>query len=266
MAAPRIVVVTGANSGIGYEVVKALLLSSKPYHTFVGARNLEKAEGTISSLKKECPDSTDTLEPLPVDLNSDESIEKAYDIVKSKTGKIDCLINNAGASFDLEHIHSDISLRESFTKAYNVNVAGTHVLTHTFAPLLLSSTSGDPRLIFVAGLANQTAAAEKYFPTPEWPKGWPKEKRPFETIGYRCSKTAMNMLMLDWNHKLKNDGVKVWAVSVLTTRKIASTRSFGITDEYRLDPVSTTLISAARMSLRLSKNPQDYNIPARERI
>lgn len=34
----------------------------------------------------------------------------------------------------------------------------------------------------------------------------------FETIGYRCSKVALNMLMLDWNHKLKADGVKVWSV------------------------------------------------------
>lgn len=35
----------------------------------------------------------------------------------------------------------------------------------------------------------------------------------FETIGYRCTKTALNMLMLDWNHKLKEDGVKVWSVA-----------------------------------------------------
>lgn len=28
----------------------------------------------------------------------------------------------------------------------------------------------------------------------------------------RCSKVALNMLMLDWNHKLQADGVKLWAV------------------------------------------------------
>ena len=90
-----------------------------------------------------------------------------------------------------------------------MNVAGTNVMTWTFMPLLLKST--DPRLIFVAGLANATRASENYFPTPPQPAGWPK-KIDFETIGYRCSKTALNMLMLDWNHKLKADGVKVWAV------------------------------------------------------
>jgi NAD(P)-dependent dehydrogenase (short-subunit alcohol dehydrogenase family) len=90
-----------------------------------------------------------------------------------------------------------------------VNLAGTHVLTYTFMPLLLQSA--EPRLLFVAGLANQTVAAQKYFPTPDLPAGWPKTVD-FETIPYRCSKTALNMLMLDWNHKLKADGVKVWAV------------------------------------------------------
>ena len=90
-----------------------------------------------------------------------------------------------------------------------MNVAGTNVLTWKFMPLLLKST--DPRLIFVAGLSNITKAAEHYFPTPPQPAGWPKEID-FETIGYRCSKTVLNMLMVDWNHKLKNDGVKVWCV------------------------------------------------------
>ena len=76
-------------------------------------------------------------------------------------------------------------------------------------PLLLKSS--DPRLIFVTGLSNINQASEAYFPTPPLPAGWPK-KIDFETIGYRCSKTALNMLMLDWNHKLKADGVKVWGL------------------------------------------------------
>jgi len=76
-------------------------------------------------------------------------------------------------------------------------------------PLLLKSS--DPRLLFVAGLSHMSVASKAYFPTPPLPAGWPKQVD-FETIGYRCSKTALNMLMLDWNHKLKADGVKVWSV------------------------------------------------------
>jgi len=109
----------------------------------------------------------------------------------------------------MDFLRGKVSIRECFNKAYNVNVTGTNVMTWTFMPLLLKSS--DPRLIFVAGLSHITQAAEKYFPTPPQPAGWPK-RIDFETIGYRCSKTALNMLMLDWNHKLKEDGVKVWGV------------------------------------------------------
>lgn len=70
-------------------------------------------------------------------------------------------------------------------------------------PLLLMSA--DPGLIFVAGLSQITLASEAYFPTPPLSAGWP-QKMEFEMIAYRCSKTALNMIKLDWNHKLKEDG------------------------------------------------------------
>jgi NAD(P)-dependent dehydrogenase (short-subunit alcohol dehydrogenase family) len=72
--------------------------------------------------------------------------------------------------------------------------------------------SAELRLIFLADFLQMTQAAEAYLPTPLWPAGWPK-KIDFETIAYRCSKTALSMLMLDWNHKLKADGVIVFSVS-----------------------------------------------------
>lgn len=209
MSSPKIVLVTGGNNGIGYETVKALFQSDKTYHVLLGSRSLENAKLAIDTIHKECPESTSTVETVQVDLNSDESIEKAFEQIKASPGHIDTLINNAGATFDIEFLAGKVTLRECFTKAYDVNVAGTHVMTWTFMPLLLKSD--DPRLIFVAGLSQITQASEKYFPTPPQPAGWPK-KLDFDTIGYRCSKTALNMLMLDWNHKLKEDGVKVWGV------------------------------------------------------
>ncbi|KAI9682980.1 MAG: hypothetical protein M1820_010933 [Bogoriella megaspora] len=210
MESQKIVVVTGGNSGIGYETVKALLQSEKAYAIYLGSRNQEKGSAAVEALRQECPDSENTVELLQVDVASDESIEKACEQVKARYGHLDILINNAGATFDIEYLRNKISLRDCFTSAYNANVAGAHIMTHTFMPLLLQSSS--PRLIFVAGLSFITQAAEKYFPTPPLPAGWPK-KLDFETIGYRCSKTALNMLMLDWNHKLKEDGVKVWCVA-----------------------------------------------------
>ncbi|KAJ5640178.1 uncharacterized protein N7484_008040 [Penicillium longicatenatum] len=207
---PKIVLVTGGNGGLGYEAVKALFEAEKPYHIFMGSRSLDKATKAIKEIQNECPKATNKIEPLQVDLTSDESIESAFENVKSGPGYIDVLVNNAGATFDLEYLANRVSLRECFNNAYNVNVAGTNVMTATFIPLLLKSV--EPRLIFVTGLSAINQAAESYFPTPPQPAGWPK-KIDFETIGYRCSKVALNMMMLDWNHKLKADGVKVCCVA-----------------------------------------------------
>ncbi|KAL4890105.1 hypothetical protein BDV59DRAFT_204702 [Aspergillus ambiguus] len=206
MPSPKIVVITGGNTGIGYETVKALVQSDTAYRIFVGSRSLEKGKNAIATLRREFPQSSTRLEVLQVDVSTDESIQ-ALEVVKGKTEYIDVLINNAGSAFDLQYVRGKGSLRDCFNQAYNINVTGANVMAHVFMPLLLKSS--DPRLLFIAGLSQMS---REYFPTPPQPAGWPKEIA-FETIGYRCSKTALNMLMLDYNHKLKADGVKVWAVA-----------------------------------------------------
>jgi NAD(P)-dependent dehydrogenase (short-subunit alcohol dehydrogenase family) len=103
MASLKVVLVTGGNNGIGYETVKALLQSDKAYHVLLGSRSLEKAKLAIEALYKECPESTNTVEAVQVDLTSDESIEKAFEQVKASPGHIDALINNAGMHTSLLH-------------------------------------------------------------------------------------------------------------------------------------------------------------------
>lgn len=96
MASRKVVVVTGGNSGIGYETVKALLQSDKAYRILLGSRSLEKGKLAIEALRKECPEASNSVEALPLDLTSDESIEKAFEQVKSNSGHVDTLVNNAG--------------------------------------------------------------------------------------------------------------------------------------------------------------------------
>ncbi|KAK9413582.1 hypothetical protein SUNI508_11791 [Seiridium unicorne] len=152
---------------------------------------------------------------LQIDLSEEQSIKKAFQAVKNGHGRLDVLFNNAdklvGAGFDQEFSDRKMPLRIRYNKAYDLNVSGTNVVTWTFVPLLLESA--EPRLIFLAGLSQMTQAAESYFPIPPQPAGWPKKVDFVETISYRCRKTALSMLMLDWNHKLKADGVKVFSVS-----------------------------------------------------
>src|SRR4051812_20046195 len=88
-----IVVITGANTGIGYEVVKALLAASNPYHIFVGGRSPEKVDTAIKSFGET---GVHTLVPLHADILEDNSINKAFESVKSQVDHIDVLINNAG--------------------------------------------------------------------------------------------------------------------------------------------------------------------------
>jgi NAD(P)-dependent dehydrogenase (short-subunit alcohol dehydrogenase family) len=93
-----IVVVTGANSGIGYAAVKSLLLSAKDkYEVLACARNQAKADDAVRRVKLECPDSQSTVVPFVVELQSDSSIEHLCDAIKTRYGKIDVLVNNAGA-------------------------------------------------------------------------------------------------------------------------------------------------------------------------
>lgn len=105
-------------------------------------------------------------------------------------------------------------IREAFDHAYSLNVTSTQVFTHTFAPLLIKSSS--PRLLFItSGLSSlETCAgglvsAIQKGPTPA---GWPKPPE-LSVIGYRASKTALNMVMLDWARLLTLDGVKVFCIS-----------------------------------------------------
>lgn len=212
MASRKIALVTGANKGIGYEIVKALLASPKPYHVLLGSRSLERGHQAAAQLRSELPSTANTVEPLQLDLLSDASIDAAFSAVQSAHGRLDVLINNAGLTRDPDALRGTATLRASLTDSYAVNVAGTHVVTSAFVPLLLRSA--DPRLIFVSGLGTFASATKREYPLPATlGRGtWPKSEVTFETLGYRCSKTALNMLMLDYRWKLEGDGVKVWAV------------------------------------------------------
>ena len=92
----KIILITGATNGIGYETVKAFLQSPNDYHIYLGSRSLEKGNATLKKLKSEYPSATNTVELIQIDLYSDESIERSFETVKSGQGRLDVLINNAG--------------------------------------------------------------------------------------------------------------------------------------------------------------------------
>lgn len=96
MTSPKIVLVTGANSGIGYETVKAFYESPNLYHVVLTSRSLQNGIAAMEKIKTEVPASSNTIQVAALDLTSDDSINKAFETVKSTNTKIDALINNAG--------------------------------------------------------------------------------------------------------------------------------------------------------------------------
>ncbi|KAI1016042.1 hypothetical protein LB504_009288 [Fusarium proliferatum] len=207
----KLVLVTGANTGLGFQIVKAICSSDKGYEVLVGGRSLQKAEQAVKNLKEEFPSSY--LHAIQLDIEDDISIASAFEYIKAQYGRLDALINNAGAQLDQQLTAGKMSAREMWNKTYDVNVTGTHILTWTLAPLLLESS--DPRLMFIAsGTSSLTGSETSDLPFNKQPsKGWPKALNNLNLPAYRSSKTALNMMMREWFRILGQDGVKVWAIS-----------------------------------------------------
>jgi len=125
-----IVLVTGANKGIGYGIAKHLGLSG--WKVIVGARNEQRAEKAIAGLKAQ---SVDVRGWVNIELKDLGTIETtAHEIARNHPG-LSLLVNNAGIPGDMsvDSEHTEIStLRETL----DVNFIGTFALTKALLPLL----------------------------------------------------------------------------------------------------------------------------------
>ncbi|KAF7554377.1 hypothetical protein G7Z17_g2971 [Cylindrodendrum hubeiense] len=212
MTTKDIVFITGANTGIGYQAVKSLLQSPKPYHILLGSRSLLKGEAAVAKLAEETDNGHSTVEAVEIDITDDDSIQRAFQFVWDKFGRVDVLVNNAGACFDTTFDNDGKNFRNVFNETYNVNVAGTQVFTYVFAPLLLKSSS--PRLLFNTSGRSSLAKEAAHEQVPKFAPGWPKQSdSAWLAQGYRSSKAALNMIMLTWQTVLKEDNVKVWCIN-----------------------------------------------------
>src|SRR6201996_8686519 len=88
----RVAVITGANTGLGYET--ALALAAHGAHVVLAVRNLDKGKDAISRIAAQSPQADVALQEL--DLTSLESVRTAARQLRADHERIDLLINTAG--------------------------------------------------------------------------------------------------------------------------------------------------------------------------
>ncbi|KAJ1785721.1 hypothetical protein LPJ59_006082, partial [Coemansia sp. RSA 2399] len=89
----RLAIVTGANTGIGFETAKAL--GRAGYHTILACRNGESGKEAVERLQRQTG-LEDRYEMVELDLASLQSIKQFVEAFKGRGKPVDVLVNNAG--------------------------------------------------------------------------------------------------------------------------------------------------------------------------
>ncbi len=129
----KVVVITGANSGLGFETAKAM--ASKGAHVVMACRNLEKGEVAMTMIKNAFPKAVLDLKQL--DLSDLESVSRFAEEFNEHYTRLDILFNNAGLMA--------IPFRrtkQGFEMTIGVNHFGHFALTgHLMSSLLITPNS-----------------------------------------------------------------------------------------------------------------------------
>jgi NAD(P)-dependent dehydrogenase (short-subunit alcohol dehydrogenase family) len=186
----RIALVTGANSGIGFEIAKQLLAAG--LEVLVGARNASKGDDAAVRLGA-------GARTVVIDVTDESSITTAA----ARVDRLDVLVNNAGINPGREEI-SDTSV-EQFRRAYETNVFGLVAVTLAFLPAL--RRSAHPRIVNISSGTGSLTWNSGDNPQFDWRqvKGG--------GIAYRSSKTAVNAVTLLSAQALEADGILVNALA-----------------------------------------------------
>ena len=141
------ILITGTSTGVGFE--SSILFAKNNYKVYATMRNLKKAE----ALKKRIEEENLDIELLSLDVTSIESIQSAVNIIIEKDGKIDVLLNNAGAGFAKT---TEQSTEEEIRWVTEVNYHGVVFCTQAVLPFMRKQKSGQIiSITSVGGLIGQ---------------------------------------------------------------------------------------------------------------
>ncbi|THB65473.1 MAG: SDR family NAD(P)-dependent oxidoreductase [Spirochaetaceae bacterium] len=121
------ILITGANSGIGFETAKQL--AAYGAEVIMLCRNKERGEAARARILKQDPDADLTL--LLADLSSGNSIQSVVKEIRRRYSSLHVLINNAGGFFTRPHLND-----ENIEYTFALNHLGPFRLTNALIDLL----------------------------------------------------------------------------------------------------------------------------------
>ena len=190
----RTAIVTGANTGLGFET--ALVLAKKEMKVIMACKSLKRAENAKRRILREEPEAD--LEIMIVDLRSLSSIRKFVKSFLPRYNQLDILVNNAGIM-----IPPYSKTEDGFESQMGVNYFGHFLLTGLLFDTL-TKTPGS-RIISLASNAHKKGYIN--FDNLNW------EKNYSPMAAYRQSKLACLMFAYELQRRLENEGYPTISVA-----------------------------------------------------
>jgi short-subunit dehydrogenase len=175
----KVVLITGASSGIGALVAR--LLAERGAIPILTARSLGKMLELSASIRSEHA-------VYEMDVTSEEQVDQVVSEVLSRYGKIDVLLNNAGFGEFVPFAEASLA---HFQEMMDVNYMGTVRCTHAVLPAMIKAGQG--HIVNVASIAGKLATAK--------------------STGYSATKHAVLGLTNALRQELRGSGVAVSAVN-----------------------------------------------------
>jgi light-dependent protochlorophyllide reductase len=186
MKATKTVIITGANTGLGFECAKAIASSNQQWHILMACRNLEKAK-TAQEKLIELTDNQN-ISILELDLSSLQSVRNfVKNFEQQQLPPLLGLVNNAGLQ-----IMSGLEYTvDGFEKTFGTNHLGHFLLTN----LLLDKFQPNTKIVVVSSGTHDPDSLEGKFNKPVWlgaeGMAYPKNKKEMSGIQrYATSKLA----------------------------------------------------------------------------
>jgi NAD(P)-dependent dehydrogenase (short-subunit alcohol dehydrogenase family) len=186
----QVVVITGANSGIGREA--AVALARMGATVVVGARDPILGEKAAADVGRRAR--SDTVVPLVVDLSSFASVRTFAEEVLTRFARLDVLVNNAGLVLEERRL-----TREGHEMTIGVNHLGHFLLTELLRDRLVASAPS--RVVVVSSTAHHSAGAASLIMDPESESGY------FGFSVYAKSKLANIIHTRELARRLEGTGV-----------------------------------------------------------